>query len=370
MKRIALIYAAIRPISTYPAFVNSILLLQERGYKVDIYLDKRMDVDIALSDVDIFWLKGVVWQLFFFLRQLPRKKYDRIIFYGDKELITGGFVCLLLRQPYIYFAMEIRDYDELKTVADLVRKKLEIFFNKRSFLTVIQDETRKTVIQALHGLDPDRFSIVPNAFMRVNSRKQNLVRERFGISADKVIVLYSGALQRWALDEELIKAAASWSDRFVLVLHGFKIDDFFETLRQKAMEVNSRVSGRIYISTDVLPEKEYLDFVGSADIGLAWYKRNPLNNVKTIGKSSGKFSAFMACGVPVVVPSYLDALKGFVDSYHCGLAVGREDQIREALDHMAERIKEYENNARFFYEQELNFEKSFKEFLLKVENFN
>lgn len=321
------------------------------------------------SNIDIFRIKDQFsWLAFFFLREFSRKKYDLVVFYRDKELIAGGFACLLYRRPYVYFSLEIRGYDEIKTVADRVRKQLEIIFNRLSILTVVQDETRKALILRVHGLESDKIHIVPNAFMRVSNKKQDLIRARHGIPVDKVVILYPGALQAWALSEDLLEAAASWDEKFVLVLHGFAVDGFVETLKKKAAEVNARAPGRIYISTDVLAEKEYLDYVASADIGLPWYQCHLVNNVKTIGKSSGKFSAFMSCGVPVVVPAYLEALKGFVETYHCGIAVDGEPQIGAALDKVIDKLDEYKKNARSFYDQELNFEKSFKEFLQKVKN--
>lgn len=367
--RIALALSENRPLSTYPSFVNSIFLLQQEGHKVDIYLNCRMQVDVPLLSVDIIRFDSTFWGAFrTFLKEFSEKKYNYVFFYREIELIAGGLVCFLMRLPYVYFSLEIRSYDEYQRRDIIGRwmKTLEILMNRKSVLTVVQDENRKALAMKVQGLSEAKISIVPNSYFRTNDTKSNFIREHFGIANDKVIVLYPGALEAWALGAGLLTEVAFWDEKFVLVLHGFSRDCYIDALRKQAAAINAQSPGRILFSTEILNEEDYLDFVASADIGLVWYKKDLSENVRTVGKSSGKFSAFMASGVPVVAPSYLKSLSEVVQQYRCGLSVDDEVGVGPALKQLLTSIDEYAKNAAVCFNEELDFRRFFQAFLSKL----
>lgn len=123
---------------------------------------------------------------------------------------------------------------------------------------------------------------------------------------------------------------------------------------------------KIYLSLDCLSAEHYVRLVSSADIGLSWYKRDLPINVQEIGLSSGKFAAFLRCGLPVIVPSYLSDLKRLVAIHRIGLAADSEYQINNCIEHILESHQAFSDNAYQFYFEHLDFEKRFHNVMEKI----
>jgi hypothetical protein len=358
--RIALILNGDRPLSTYPSVFNTAYLLNEFGYEISLFLPVGVEVDCYIENIEIVRFKRTSPAFIGILRSLHNKikQYDLLIVFHEHELIAAGLINLIYKTPYIYFCLEIIGFDQINTIKSKIRKYLEIIFNKRALFTIVQDDHRKSMIQKMHRLNENTIFCVPNSYIGIKKRKTNYLRTKFNIPMEKVIILYAGGIESWALDSALIEAVDEWDDNYVLILHGWSRDNYLNKLRPLIEKVN-RSKQRIFISNNSVNEKEYLELVSSADIGLVWYKKNIPENVKNIGLSSGKFSAFLRCGLPIIVPSYLEGIKEFIERYHFGMMAEDEFAIKDIIPCIVKEYFTYRNNAFNFYLKYLDFEKYF-----------
>ncbi|HMK48969.1 MAG TPA: hypothetical protein VK435_02860, partial [Thermodesulfovibrionales bacterium] len=294
-------------------------------------------------------------------------RYDLLIPYLQNELIAAGILGIARRIPFIYFSLEIVDADRTKDLIGRVKKSLEISLNKRAVFTVVQDETRKDLIANLHNIDRDHIFKVPNSYVGSKPERSHYLRERFGIPDNKKVVLYAGAIEAWALDEQIIKAVEGWGDDFVLIMHGFSRDDYVQELKPLIKEVNLH-GPKLILSLDVLNEEEYFNLVASADIGLVWYKKDLPDNVTNIGLSSGKLAAFLRCGLPVVIPSHLKGIREYAEGSGFGVAVSDESEIELALDMIANNYASYRENAFRFFSDYLDYENCFRAILAEIDS--
>jgi hypothetical protein len=367
--RIALCLVENMPLSTYPAFLNSILLLQEAGYEVDAYFSQRMLIDVPLHAVNIYQVSSIKELCVLYWKNFRTISYQDIFFYHGISFVLGGFICFLLKIPYVHFALEIQAYDRLRwyDLKGRLQKLIKTFIIRKSKFVVIQDSSRKALLIRVYAVLAHKILIVPNSYLKTAYRRSKMIHQRLGIPNDKIVVLYPGALESGFLDLKLLDAVLSWAEQFVLVFHGFSRDKFDEVLRKKANQINALGEKRVYFSTELLTT-EYLDFISSADIGLVWYKKDISENVRTIGKSSGKFSAFMATNVPVIVPSYLKLMPDIVKQYGCGFVVSNEYEIKNVLYHAWQQRDSMACNIEKCFNQELDFRAYFTDVLLAMRN--
>lgn len=367
-KKIALIIYENRSLSTYPSFYNSLLLFLKQGYEVDLIVPKNMNIDcdtksstiIRYSSIRIFPFK-IISELIWIIYILMLNQYNLILPYHGRGLIATGIACMIRKTPYGYFCLEIVCFDEIKNIKDKVIKLLEIHFNKKANFTIVQDNNRKELIKKTHELKDDSIFCIPNSYLGSFNEHSEYLRDKFNISRNKTIVLYSGALELWAIDENLILSVNEWDNDYVLVLHGYCRNDYLEKTLIPLIEKINFNGKKIYLSLNLLNETEYMRLISSADIGLAWYKKDLSENVSTIGLSSGKMSAYLRCGIPIIVPTYLEDLLKFAKEYGIGVAVNNEYEIKNGILEILIDYKYYKSNTMSYYKENLDFEKKFSE---------
>jgi len=365
--KVALILNENRPLSTYPSVFNTAHILSKKGWKVSLFVPENMNVDYELKNVKIIKFAitkqaiiGLLPTLFKYTRG-----YNLLISFHQYALIGAGLINLFYRIPFVYFCLEILAFDQIMSFKSKIRKRLEIFFNKRAVLTIVQDVVRKNMIFNLHKLNNETIFCVPNSYMGIVNQNGDYLRKKWGIPEDRIIVLYAGGIEQWAIDEKIIAAVKDWDDKFVFVLHGWSRDGYIEKLRPIINEINMEKT-KIYLSEDTLSIHEYEQMVSSADIGLCWYRKNLPENVKKIGFSSGKFSSFLRSGLPVIVPTYLEGISNFIEKYQFGIEVPDEFEIKKALTTISSDYQKFRNNAFQFYKERIDFEINFEKVFNKL----
>lgn len=366
--KIAMIINENRTLSTYPSFYNSLLLFLKAGYEVDLIVPISMEIDCDTKSAKIikYNSKGIfpvktVNELTYIINQLLSTKYNLILPYHAYGLIATGMACMIRKTPYGYFCLEIKCFDQIRNIKDKVMKFLEIHFNKKANFTIVQDKSRKELIIKTHALEDDSIFCIPNSYIGSFNEWSDYLRNKFDIPRNKIIVLYSGALESWAIDENLILSVNGWDNNYVLVLHGYCRSDYLDKVLKPVVEKMNSKRKKIYLSLNLVDETEYMRLVSSADLGLAWYRKNLPENVSIIGLSSGKMNAFLRCGIPVIVPTYLKDLCKFAKKYKIGMAVSSEHEIQNGISEIMNRYNYYKCNTITYYKDNLDFEKNFYE---------
>lgn len=384
--RIAIVHPSSN-LDSVPSLYNTVCLLAEAGYGVDVYMhfDPAYVRPSFPSDrVELLpafipnrknrrgvWqlLPGRLWQPLTILWRHRRAPYLCVIGVDPRGLSLAGQFARLVRVPLAYYSLELTLSYQLTTDQERKAKSEEIALSRQSTFVIIQDEERAQLLVQDNGLDTQRVICVANAPLgKASNIKTDYLRSRFGIPADKTIVLHAGSLHAWACAHQMIGSAREWPDEWVLICHTRHTADRLGREYLAALQYLAE-SGRVIFSTDPIPNQDYQKLVQSADIGVAFYcpedaltgKRD--DNIYHIGRSSGKLAYYLQAGLPVLV-NKIPALDQVVSTYRCGEVVATPSSTMESIKEILGHYSEYSQNAVACFNGEFDFAYQFEKVLL------
>ena len=164
-KKLALITSERRNLITYPSIVNSISLLSEYKYDLDVFLPIGAKPNHFNSRVNFITYTKRFTLLKSLCYHTRIRKYTCFIAYDVNAFITVSLVGIIQQIPVIYHNLEILGYDELTTIKSRIKKLLEIFFNKRAIITVTQDKNRLKLLAKVNKIASNKIICIPKIFM-------------------------------------------------------------------------------------------------------------------------------------------------------------------------------------------------------------
>lgn len=231
---------------------------------------------------------------------------------------------------------------------------------------IIQSEEREAVFRKEYSL-PDQIPsfLLPVSYLTSSVQgKSDLLRKRYGISPQTKIALHLGGIRPYFSCIELA-LAFSRVPGYALVFHGHPGGGYIEKLKGVIAE---RRLANVYISDEPFDLIEEMDpIVQSCDLGLAWYN-DVSPNFATAGKSSGKISAYLRFGLPVIAKRYPSTVEA-LEECGCGLCVNDFAAIPDAVAKIDADLATYSENCRKEYDREYwfeNYRKGLIEFLERL----
>ncbi|MDR4508960.1 MAG: hypothetical protein MRJ65_12130 [Candidatus Brocadiaceae bacterium] len=265
--------------------------------------------------------------------------------------------------PVIYYNLELRLSSEIQTIREGVIKKYEKVSNASAACTITLDEERALLLAEENGIDLKDILCVPVCADGPRfTDKTDILRKRFNLSRNDKIILYAGFLCEWAMTEELARAAFSWPENRVLVLHshGYHDPGFIKKIKKYEGD-------KVKISLDPVSYKELPAFLSSADIGIALYK-NLGKNLTLIRSASGKLAHYLKSGLPVITNNY-PGMKSLIDAYQCGECVNSPGDINAAMEAIFKNYEAMRRNTFMCYEENYMFSKQFEKVVEKIKTF-
>jgi glycosyltransferase involved in cell wall biosynthesis len=262
--------------------------------------------------------------------------------------------------PFIYYNMELHSCPDIISNNEWALKNIERSFHVKALFTITQDEERARIMECENGVGSEAFVTIPVCADGEPFReKTEFLRERLGLGADIVIVLYAGFLADWAMCEELAVAAQSWPNKYVLVLHshGFHDPEYVRKLKRYEGE-------KVRFSDTPVAYEDLPALLASADIGIALYK-DLGSNFTLIGLASGKLAHYLKSGLPVVVNSY-PKISEIVDKFNCGMGVDGVEFVGDAIAHICRTNEMMREGAFRCYESEFRFSNHFNKVLKRL----
>jgi len=253
-----------------------------------------------------------------------------------------------------YYSLELYFRDNhynLPYPRSVMKKDRALVHNIRGL--IVQSEEREQLFRKEYGLSP----AIPTFFLPVtylqpsSTEKSLLLRDKYSILKEKKVALHLGGIQGYFSCIEIALAFAELED-WVLIFHGSHFGEYIESFRKILEE---RKIANVFISDAYYDYIEEMDpLLMSCDVGIAWYNDVSLN-FTTSGKSSGKISAYLRFGLPVVAKRYPSTITAIEDP-GCGVCIDDFDGFKDALRRIstdydsfsANSIKEY--NAVYFFE--------------------
>ncbi len=316
-----------RAISTYPTVVNAARMWKKAGWHVDILTQAEPDVPDVFRRYTPFWQGNFFVQMVQLIRQVLATAPQVIIAYEPIDAELCAVLPVFYTARYIYHNIELR-YPGQRFYA--IHHSLEKQYYCKCETVICQDSLRMSELNKLLG-SPNLNSheyLVPNTYMRESiPDEQRYWHKRFGLSENKKILLYTGAIEHKKLPDDVISRLLEvMPEDWSLALWGWSVQGYAESIVKKHAE--SIVKHRLLLSLETLPEQQYLEAVASAEAGLIWYGTTLKedSNECNIGLSSGKFWRFITLGKPVLA---LDkpGMGNFIREKKLGVVVERLQQL-------------------------------------------
>ncbi|MCX5751410.1 MAG: hypothetical protein NT099_07065 [Candidatus Saganbacteria bacterium] len=365
IKRVALFSMSGYDLISNP-LINLAKYLSKRGYVVDIFglgSTKFAVPDFESGGINCILFNAAVFRgrffrffqvAYFFFTRMMGKKYSFFVGFDPPGLKMAAFISLFLRVPFIYFSLEIISKSTIKSWRQHFQKWLESKLSFRALLSITQDKKRAEILARENGLNLNKIMVIHNSPLGEPLKDKSFwLRDKFEINDSRIIVLAVGSLIPEHLIEELVNMALYWSEQYVLVLHGWFANAAFET---KIKSIIGQSSGKIILSTELLPIAQKYQVFQSADIGLAVYRPAGDNFLYT-GLAAGKIFDFLRCGIPVVVND-LPGMKGFLQDTGAGEVVADLGDIESVLPRIISEREKYAKAAFKLFEQYENSKSS------------
>lgn len=261
--------------------------------------------------------------------------------------ILAALAAVLFRRPFLYYGLELPSRQG-PTATCAVR--LEHWSIRRADLIVTMDRHHAEFISEQTGVDIGKCVYLPVARSgRVTLSSSDLLRKRFGLGSEDVIVLHAGGVGAAQQSIELAESVRGWPANYHLVFHAhcrMEHEPYFQRFQSTIREIPN-----VHLNSEPVPPEQLDELVASADVGLAWYDRDLLGyRADLLGLAPGKVGRSLRNGVPVVVRD-LFSIREYVEKYECGICAASLDELPDAIRRISERRQFYEANALRCFEE-------------------
>lgn len=264
--------------------------------------------------------------------------------------------------PLVYVSFELIFESEVELAYEIMLKAKERAASLKCDLILIQDEARRDIFCRENAVDPGRCVLVPVSPVDAKPPRTNYLRERLGIAADTLLVLYQGSLADWSCRNEFEELVSYWRADECLVIHSRDRPG-----KRMARFLSDLMRGRsIYFTSEPVSPAELSILTASADVGLVCYRVTrdhwcSGDNLRHLGLSSGKVGYYAMCGLPILSRS-ISSLDELIACYQFGASYDRLSASGEALQRVRSNRYAMGLAARSFYESRLEPSTALSEF--------
>jgi glycosyltransferase involved in cell wall biosynthesis len=279
-------------------------------------------------------------------------------------LVWAGFIADRMKVPLLYWSKELytNHHPQYPGLRFAYLRKAERKYHRRSFATIIQDHDRAEVLLRENQIGNTGLLFVPTAVLgEPVSVKSDYLHKKFSISPDKRIILYFGDIKPERFCLEIAQAAQSFPEEWLVVMHGPVSHSalwYVETLKRVD------VGRRVVLSLDLLPPDRIWEVIASADIGLAFYPKEPPNQYLT-GLASEKTGLYLQSGLPVVAFDY-PSFKRTIDEAGCGMCISGFHELSHAIVTILSRYDAFRQNAWHCYIESYEFSRQFRKVIERI----
>lgn len=294
--------------------------------------------------------------------------YKIVIGVDPKGFKIAGYIADLLNINLIYWSLELLLTKELTDKYWIELKECEKKLSPRTSFIIIQDKKRAKLLALDNNIPIEKFLFIPNAPKGFYQEKNSHYWHKyFKLDKNTRIVLHSGSIGNWTGVKDIIHSVDNWPKNWIFIIHTMFNSNQDSNLKEL---YDIATSNRIFFSTEGVPSLKYPELVASADIGIAFYVPGKppytLENIHTIGFSSGKISYYLRAGLPIIINQWPDVSK-FIQNKKCGIAVNNADEISKAISIIEKKYNEYRNNAYEVFKKYLEPTSYIKKFVKKVD---
>lgn len=358
--KIAIIYP-VPFLDSVPIVQNLALMLAEEGNNVELFIvdsgEKNNDSSIQNKNLKINtfirhkllkkstfnnFLPNNLLFLFWCYKKFNKVKFDHIIGVDPSGLAISGFLNLFKSVYFSYLSLELILWSD-KNRMYRGYKLLEAFFIKKTKKVIIQDELRLKLLRSEYKLDKKKFLLLPNSPIGdATVRKSTWLHNKLNISVKTNIILYMGSWSEEFYSNWITELASKDIGESIIVVQ----------TRMKIKINENYSSNKIIFLTSPLKYSELTKLISSASVGLAFYDPDHSDNIKYVGKSSGKMTHYLFNGVPLIcnsLPYWQESLK----KYKSGECVDDVDKLYASVLEIIDNQSTYSRGAVAHFNNEL-----------------
>jgi len=246
-----------------------------------------------------------------------------------------------------YISLELYFLDEIDSLVGRVYKRIERLCNKRLVYSITQDEKRAELLSEENGVPLSKILLLPNASLGdpfIN--RSDFLKRRLNIENNKRIILHIGVLADRIMPFEIAESTRSWPEDWVMVFHARNISDNKNGIAKKIRSTHA--NRRIRFSTLPVDRQMLPELVGSADVGIAFYRggKTPAmgKNLHYAGLSGGKIAQYLQNGVPVITND-LPVIGDMIREYRCGIVLDDPSELHIAIQTILRQRELYAERA-------------------------
>ena len=314
---------------------------------------KALATNIISSD---FFVKLLIY--------LNRKQYKnndwQIVIGVDRQgLIEAREISRMLDIPYAFISFEIMFESE----TSLRFKIVERTASKNVSFWIAQDEMRAKMLSDENHLQSRPSLLIPVSSHGIANQTERRLRDSLNIPNDKKVAIAVGSISEWTMMDEVLGSLPNWPEDWVLIIH----DRYGHTQsRLNALKLEEKLlsKSRLYLSTDAPEDVDDMGYILSGvDCGLAFYRPingNPFlgNNIRFLGRSSGKIATYLRFGIPVITNIGAPMMND-IREYQLGEVISDPNELPRCL-----RLGNFSNrkNCQNYFKTHLDFENHSDEF--------
>lgn len=286
-------------------------------------------------------------------RYVMREHYSAIMGVDPDGLLLAYLVTRNRNMPIWYMSLELYFLDEIKSLVGKIYKRLERMCNKRVLYSITQDEKRAELLSEENGVPLSKILLLPNASLtepRIN--RSDFLKKSLNIENNKRIILHIGVLADRIMPFEIAESTRFWPEDWVMVFHTRNITDEKNNIMRNIIKID--INRRIKFSALPVDRQVLSDLVGSADVGIAFYRggKTPTmgKNLYNTGRSGGKIAQYLQNGVPLITND-LPVIADMIREYRCGIVLDDPRELHLAIQTiLGERELYAERAVRCFRE--------------------
>ena len=181
--------------------------------------------------------------------------------------------------------------------------------------------------------------------------KSDYLRDKYKINKAKKIALHLGGIADWYSCLEVVSVFSQLSD-WVVFFQGYQEPIYTQKLKNHIVK---NAINNVFITNEVFDDyKQTYPIIQSCHLGIAWYNDLGLN-FRTTGPSSGKITAYLKFGLPVIANNYPSCQRVIADA-DAGICVSTIDKMNKAVKTIETDYTKYSQNARKQFDAIFSFE--------------
>jgi glycosyltransferase involved in cell wall biosynthesis len=258
-----------------------------------------------------------------------------------------------------YISYEILFSDEVLTADERRLKEYDTAFLQRCSSVLIQDETRGSMFNHEHGRNFRHFysPVAPIRYLGKPGARTG-IRTAVGIPPDRKILVYSGSLSPYAKHDWWIRIAETLPSEFVFLITCYDSNQLRDPGFARIGRILSNI-GNVYFLGKELPADAHMQLLQACDAGLALFRpvyTHWMNgrNIRQIGLSSGKFSTYISCGLPVICDHEQEIFRKLEASYPVVQTIAAPEELAEKLALLSAQPGAVETGCRQLFNEVLN----------------